>query len=103
MHIAILTFQLKNLTAEQFRTQCDELAPRLADTPGLLSKVWLADATANTYGGVYTWRDRAAFQAFAHSDFAKSLTQNPNLANAALRDFEVLEGPTRVTRGALPI
>ena len=99
MHVAILNFQLENITAEQFRTQCDELAPTLAKTPGLISKVWLADSTANTYGGIYTWRDRAAFRAFAESDFAKSLLSNPNITNVSMRDFAVLEGPTRVTRG----
>ena len=99
MHIAILNFQLQNTTADDFRAQCEHLAPELAKTPGLISKVWLADPTANTYGGVYTWRDRDAFQAFAQSEFVKALTANPAIKNVTLRDFAVLEGPTRVTRG----
>jgi hypothetical protein len=99
MHIAILTFQLVNTTADQFKRQCDELAPILARTPGLVSKIWLADAPGNTFGGVYTWTDRAAFQAFAASAFAKSLTTNPNVTSVTLRDYSVLDGPTSVTRG----
>jgi quinol monooxygenase YgiN len=99
MHIAILNFHLKNTTPEQFKKQCDELAPALAQIPGLVSKVWLADSTANTYGGVYTWKDRAAFQAFAQSDLAKAMLNNPSLADVTIRDFAVMEGPTKVTRG----
>ena len=90
---------LNNTTADQFRAQCDELAPSLAKTPGLISKVWLADAPANTYGGVYTFRDRSAFRAFAESDFVKALLSNPSMTNVTVRDWTVLEGPTRVTRG----
>ncbi len=99
MHIAILTFQLNNTTHDDFRAQCEQLAPELAKLPGLISKVWLADPTGNTYGGIYTWRDRAAFQAFAQSDFVKSLASKPSIKNVTVRDYAVLEGPTRVTRG----
>ena len=99
MHVAILSFQLVDITPEQFKAQCDDLAPSLAQTPGLISKVWLGDATSNTYGGVYSWRDRASFQAFAQGGIAKGLMTNPHLKNVIIRDFVVLEGPTRVTRG----
>ena len=99
MHVAILTFNLGTVTKEQFLATCDELAPKLAATPGLVSKVWLADPSANTYGGVYTFRDRAAFDAFARSDFAKGLASNPTVSGMVMRDYSVLEGPTRVTRG----
>ncbi len=99
MHIAILNFQLKNTTPDQFGKQCDELAPALAKVPGLISKVWLADATGNTYGGVYTWRDRAAFQAFLQSDLAKAAFNNPSVVDVTMRDYAVLDGPTKITRG----
>jgi heme-degrading monooxygenase HmoA len=99
MHIAILNFQLKNTTPDQFAKQCDELAPALAKIPGLISKVWLADATGNTYGGVYTWKDRAAFQAFLQSDLAKVAFDNPSVVDVTMRDYAVLEGPTKITRG----
>ena len=99
MHIAILNFQLANLTSDQFRARCDELAPVLAQVPGLVNKVWLADPTANTYGGVYTWKDRAAFQAFAQSDLVRGMMSDPTIANLTIRDYGVIEGPTRITRG----
>ncbi len=99
MHIAILNFHLKNTTPDQFRKQCDELAPALAQIPGLISKVWLADTAGNTYGGVYTWQDRAAFQAFIQSDLAKMALNNPSVVDVTVRDYAVLEGPTKITRG----
>jgi quinol monooxygenase YgiN len=99
MHIAVVSFRLKDMTHEQFAATCDELAPAYAAAPGLVSKVWLSDPTGNTYGGVYTWRDRSAFQAFAESALAKQVMTHPNFTDLVVRDFAVLEGPTRVTRG----
>ena len=40
------------MTKEQFYAACDELAPALATTPGLVSKAWLADPSTNNYDGV---------------------------------------------------
>jgi quinol monooxygenase YgiN len=99
MHIAVVSFRLKDMTHEQFAATCEGLAPAYAAAPGLVSKVWLSDPTGNTYGGVYTWRDRSAFQAFAESDLAKQVMTHPHFTDLVVRDFAVLEGPTRVTRG----
>ena len=60
MHIQVINFRLKDLSPAGYAALCDELAPNFAAMPGLLAKVWLADDASGTYGGVYTWRDRAA-------------------------------------------
>ena len=99
MHIAVVNFRLKNMTQEQYNAACDELAPAFAAAPGLVSKVWLSDPRGNTYGGVYTWRDRSAFEAFTRSDLAKGVMTHPNFTDVVVKDFGVLEGPTRLTRG----
>ena len=99
MHIAVVNFRLKNMTHEQFTAVCDELAPAFAAAPGLVSKAWLSDPTGNTYGGVYTWQDRSAFQAFTNSELGKAVTTHPNFTDVVVKDFAVLEGPTRITRG----
>ena len=99
MHIQIVTFQLKDLSADDYLAACDQLAPSFAAVPGLISKVFLADGQSGTYGGVYTWRDRAAMEAFARTDLFASVAHHPNLTGLVSRDFAVLEGPTAVTRG----
>jgi putative monooxygenase ydhR len=67
--------------------------------PGLISKVWLANPATNTYGGVYTWRDRASMEAFARSELFQGIGRHPGLAAVSSKDFRVLEAPTRVTNG----
>jgi quinol monooxygenase YgiN len=101
--IQVVNFNLKDLSDADYRNACDGLAPELARVPGLMSKVWLADETSNTYGGVYTWVDRQAMDAFARSDFFKAFAANPNFANITSRAFGILEGPSQVTRASIAI
>ena len=99
MHIQVVNFHLNGLSDGEFRRACDELAPAFADVPGLVSKVWLANPTANTYGGVYTWASREAMEEFTKGELFASVAGNPRFARMTSADFDVLEGPTRVTGG----
>ena len=99
MKIQIVTFQLNGIDDEAYGGICDELAPAFAAVPGLSAKLWLADRDANTYGGVYVWSDAAAQTAFAGSDLFAAVAAHPNLAGISSRAFDVLAGPTAVTRG----
>ena len=101
MHTLVVTFNLKNMSDAEFRAFCDEAAPTFAAVPGLLTKVWLADPATNTYGGVYTWRDKQAMVDFTKTDLFKSVATHPNLDGITSTDFAVMEGPTRVTRGLI--
>lgn len=99
VHIQIVNFHLNELSDAEFRGVCDELAPAFADVPGLVSKVWLANPTANTYGGVYTWASREAMEEFSKGELFASVARNPRFVSITSADFDVLEGPTRVTSG----
>jgi hypothetical protein len=99
MHIQIVNFQLNGIDEAQYRQVCDEGAAVFAAIPGLISKVWLADQSTNTYGGVYTWRDPQAMQAYLDSDLFRGVLANPHLTGASSQEFGVLEAPTEVTRG----
>jgi hypothetical protein len=99
MKVQIVTFQLDGIDDEAYGGMCDELASAFAAVPGLASKLWLADRDANTYGGVYVWSDAAAQAAYARSDLFAAVAGHPNLAGMTSRAFDVLAGPTAVTRG----
>ncbi|HYI15693.1 MAG TPA: YdhR family protein [Thermomicrobiales bacterium] len=99
MQIQVINFQLKDLPVEEFQTLCDAIAPQWAAIPGLVSKVWIANEATNTYGGVYTWETREALDNYLQSDLFKAIMTNPNFTNATSSEFDVIEGPTRVTHG----
>ena len=100
MHILIINFSLQGLREEDYRGQVETVAPAFADLPGLVSKTWLANEETNTYGGVYVWRSREAMEAYKGTEIYKGLLANPFFGDFSVRDFAVLEGPTRLTRGA---
>lgn len=99
MEIVIVNFSLDNMTEAEYRQLCDQTAPAFAAVDGLQSKVWLADADTNTYGGVYAFESVAAVDAFFASQLFADVAAHPNLVDASVRRFGVLEDPTRVTRG----
>jgi len=99
MHIQVINFHLNDLSETGYRALCDEVAPAFAEVPGLISKVWLANRSTNTYGGVYTWASREAMEEFSKSELFSAVATNRNLADITSVDFDVLEDPTSVTRG----
>lgn len=99
MHVQMVNFNLKGMSDAEFRAMADEVAPAFASVPGLLGKIWIADAGTNTYGGVYIWQDAAAMQVYMASDLGRGVAGNPNFGNLTSRDFEILGGPTRGSGG----
>lgn len=99
MHVLIVTFDLEGLSEDDYRAGCESGAEAFAAIPGLISKVWLADRKTNTYGGVYTFTDRDSMEAYIDSDLFRSIGATPNFVSLIARTFEVIEAPTRVTRG----
>ena len=99
MHIQVINFNLEGITRADYEALCDELAGAFSELPGLISKHWLADEENNTYGGVYIWETRDAYQAYLNSELFSGVGAHPALVNIESRDYDVLEAPTRVTRG----
>lgn len=99
MHIQVVNFHLSDLSEAKFCARCDEIAPAYAEVPGLISKVWLANRSTNTYGGVYTWASREAMEEFSRSELFGAVASNAHFAGITSSNFDVLEDPTRVTHG----
>ena len=99
MHIPIVNFRLEGMGEEDYRGIAETIAPAFANMPGLVSKTWLANPETGIYGGVYVWQSREAMENYKGSDIYKGMATNPHFADITTKDFAVLEGPTRVTRG----
>ena len=53
----------------------------------------------NTFGGVYTWQDQQALDAYLKSEFLRNIMAHPNLDGHSSADFDIMEAPSRLTRG----
>jgi len=102
MHIQIVNFNLKDMSEAEYVRACDEqFAPAFSNIPGLVSKAWLSDPATNTYGGVYTWEDRDAMLGYQQSELFQSVAGNPDFADITAHDYDVMDGPSRLTNGIL--
>ena len=99
MHIQVITFKLDGIDEAAYQAHAEQHAPVFAALPGLRAKIWLANPQANIYGGIYTWDDVAAMRAYQGGKIFQGLRANPHMIDVAVRDFPVLAGPTKVTRG----
>ena len=99
MEILVINFSLEGITESEYRSLCDDVAPAFAAVPGLASKAWLADRANGVYGGVYSFEDGAATDAFLASDLMAQVAAHPALVDKTVHRFEVLSEPTAITRG----
>jgi len=100
MQAQLITYHLSDISqAEYLKQMVEPDAPVLAKVPGLMSKVWLADEDKNAFGGFYLWENRAAMEAFMHSDLVKAVVSRPFVKGVSSVDFEVNESASRITRG----
>ena len=98
MHIQVVNFNLEGINQDDFMQIADTAAPAFAEVPGLVSKIWLCDQENNTYGGVYTQENQQAMETFAKSElFINAVANNPNFVNLSVKDFSILDGPSKIT------
>ena len=93
-----IQFDLRCTPAE-FRGLADHVSPAIAAVLGFLWKVWILDEERVRGGGVYLFADRAAATAYLEGSIISGLRGNPAVAGVEVRLFDVLEGPSVITRG----
>jgi hypothetical protein len=86
----------------EYRGLADHVAGAVAAVPGLIWKVWILDEERGRCGGVYLFADRAAANAYLEGPIVSRLRTNPAVSNVDVRLFDVLEGPSVITRGLSP-
>jgi hypothetical protein len=95
-----INFKFSGSKAEYLETFQDLAAP-IAATAGLLWKVWPWNEEDQTGGGIYIFEDAASAQAFLGGPIAAGLGQAPTVSDISVKQFEVLDGLTAITRGPI--
>jgi hypothetical protein len=89
-------------TPTEYRGLAEHVAPAISGVPGLLWKVWILDEEHGRGGGVYLFANRLAATAYLEGPIVSRLRGNPAVANVEVRLFDVIEGPSVITRGLTP-
>jgi hypothetical protein len=79
----------------------DEAVEPIAATAGLRWKIWPWNDEEQEGGGVYLFDDASSAQAFLSGPIAAMLGQHPAVSDISVKQFEVLEKPTAITRGPI--
>lgn len=92
-----------NVAREQYENTIEPMAQDFADVPGCLWKVWLMNDKENEAGGIYLFADEASIETFKGSSLVASVLAHPALSDFNIKQFEVLEQISRVTRAPLGV
>lgn len=103
MHAQVVTYRMAELSEVDFVEANKEFAAMMAAVPGLLAKIWLRDPSGNVYGGLYLWRDRAAFEEFLASELWGEVVNDSSLLDLASRDFVVMTELTQLTQPGMAV
>jgi hypothetical protein len=78
-----------------------DVAEVIAAAPGLRWKVWPWNDDERVGGGIYLFDDASSAQAFLKGPIPAALGQHPAVSDISVRQFEVLESLTTITRGPI--
>ncbi len=90
-----------NVPREQYENTVSPMAQDFAEVPGCVWKVWLMNEQESEAGGIYLFADQASVETFKGSPLVASVLNHPALSDFSIKQFEVLEGVSRVTRAPL--
>ena len=99
-HILQVNFKF-NVSREQYENTVSPMAQDFADVPGCLWKVWLMNEKDNEAGGIYLFGDEASVENFKGSPLVASVLSHPALSDFSIKQFDVLDEISRVTRAPL--
>jgi hypothetical protein len=76
-------------------------AQPIADTPGLVWKVWLINEKEKEAGGIYLFESADAASDYLSSPIVAALKASPAVSDISAKMFEVLGEHSAITRGPL--
>jgi hypothetical protein len=101
MYARIVTFRIAGLTDDDYRARAATVADSFNEWPGLLAKVWIGDAAASRYGGIYLFTDAAAADRSRAAPQFTGLADDPAISTLRVEEFDVLDDLSARTAGAL--
>ncbi len=78
-----------------------DAAKPIADTPGLVWKIWLVNEADHEAGGVYLFESEEAAGAFLGGPIVAALKSAPIVSNLRAKLFEIMERHRAITRAPI--
>ncbi len=88
-----------NVSKAEYEQAVSSLAGDFAALAGLRWKIWIMNETESEAGGIYMFEDAASVKAFLDGPLAAKVTSHPALSDFSVKQFDVMEDVTKITRG----
>jgi len=77
------------------------MADQFAAVRGCRWKIWLMNESEQEAGGIYQFEDDTSLKAFLEGPLVASVVSHPALSDFSVKQFDVMEAVTRITRGPI--
>lgn len=98
MRALIIDFKLDMSTAEYERVG-EAVAPEIAKVPGLIRKTWIWNDRTREAGGIYLFEDQQSLDLYLNGPIVGELRKLPQVSDMHVRQFDVLQNASSITRG----
>ncbi len=90
-----------SVTGPEYEAAVGPLAKDFAALDGLIWKIWMINEEEGEAGGIYLFEDEASVKAYLEGPLAAGVISHPALSEFSVKQFDVMEGVTEVTRGPI--
>lgn len=86
------------VAVSEYQAVCAEVAKGLAEVPGLKWKAWLINEERREAGGIYLFENGNSAARYVNGPIVEALKDKPGIKRVEIKLFDLLEGPSRLTR-----
>ncbi len=90
-----------SVSGEEYTQAVSPLADDFAAVPGLRWKIWMINEENSEAGGIYMFDDQASISEYLGGALAAQVINHPALSDFSVKQFDVMEAVTAVTRGPI--
>ncbi|MFX0209099.1 MAG: YdhR family protein [Candidatus Hodarchaeota archaeon] len=90
-----------SVSGAEYEQAVSPLATQFAAVDGLRWKIWMINEEEREAGGIYMFDDEASVKAFLDGPLASQVTSHPALSDFSVKQFDVMENVTAITRGPI--
>jgi hypothetical protein len=88
-----------SVSRAEFEQAVSPVVSQFAVVAGLRWKIWMINEEEQEAGGIYLFDDEASVKEFLAGPLAAGLTGQPAFSDISVKQFDVMEDPTAITRG----
>ena len=90
-----------NVSGEEYKQAVAPLAGEIAAVPGLRWKIWIFNEAESEAGGIHLFDDEDSVNTYLQGDIAAQVVNHPALSDFSVKQFDVMEDVTVITRGPI--